>query len=284
MILSGYGLSYTYNHKVLDLKGQGKRIFKLYINYWWILLVFVSYGCFAKPEKYPGSIIELISNIINWSSSYDSVTWFLFPYMLISLSSMIFFKLMDKIGNMKFFIITFFLSFAASFLFHAYGTKFIYHYSIISQPLSYLNLLLPFVLGAMMNRYAEKKSLKMSFLSNHYGICILALVCLMAIRCSFDMMIFDEFYDLFFILIFINLPLDNVGGKFLSHMGKYSMPMWMMHTFFYLYFFHDFIYGFKYPIIIFAVLVLISYLCSIPIIKVSNWTWKIVTKRDLNIK
>ena len=279
MILSGYGLSYTYNHKVLDLKGQGKRIFKLYINYWWILLIFVSIGCFVKPEKYPGTVLDITSNIINWNSSYNAETWFLFPYMLMSFSSFFIFKMMDKWGETKVFIISFALSFGAMYLFHAYGMNFIYNYSIISQPLSYLGLLLPFVLGTLMNRYAEKKSLKISILSNHHILCFFVLLCLIVVHCCFDMMIFDSFYDLLFILIFINLPLDNIGGRFLTLMGKHSMPMWMIHTFFCYHLFHDFIYGLKYPIVIYAVLILISYLCSIVIMKIADRSWKIMNNK-----
>ena len=39
--------------------------------------------------------------------------------------------------------------------------------------------------------------------------------------------------------------------------------MWMIHCWLCYYLFHDFIYGFKYPVIIFTVLVIISVVCSI---------------------
>lgn len=122
MIVSGYGLSYTRNHKVLTFRSQSKRLLKLYVNYWWILLLFVFYGSFAKPDKYPGPVFELIANIVNWHSSYNSVTWFLFPYMLISLSSIEIFRMMDKIGDKYSLIIAIVLGFGAMYMFHAYGT------------------------------------------------------------------------------------------------------------------------------------------------------------------
>jgi len=41
--------------------------------------------------------------------------------------------------------------------------------------------------------------------------------------------------------------------------------MWMTHSFFCYHLFHDFIYGFKYPLVIYIVLIVISYVVSIPI-------------------
>lgn len=159
-----------------------------------------------------------------------------------------------------------------------------YQYAIIYQPLAYFDLLLPFIIGVIMNKWAERRCLKMKLFERHHALCLVFLLALITIKCCSRIMIFDSLYSFFFIILLINLPLNNIVGKFFILMGKYSMPMWMIHTFFYSYFFHDFIYGFKYPVIIFAVVVLISYLCSIPIIKVSNWTWKMVAKRDFSIK
>ena len=47
--------------------------------------------------------------------------------------------------------------------------------------------------------------------------------------------------------------------------GKHSMNMYLMHTFIFAYFLYDFIYGFKYPVLIFGVLLLTSLLLSIVI-------------------
>lgn len=51
--------------------------------------------------------------------------------------------------------------------------------------------------------------------------------------------------------------------KPLIFLGKHSMNMYLVHTFIFSYFFSDFIYGFKYPILIFAGLLATSLLFSI---------------------
>ena len=50
------------------------------------------------------------------------------------------------------------------------------------------------------------------------------------------------------------------------------MTMWLIHAFIYERFCHDFIYGFKYPLLIFLALVVSSYLLSIPIMRLSDMT------------
>ena len=41
LLLSGYGLAYTYNHKGISFFQQAKRIYKLYIHYWVTIIIFV---------------------------------------------------------------------------------------------------------------------------------------------------------------------------------------------------------------------------------------------------
>ena len=101
LLLSGYGLAYTYNHKGITFIQQIKRIKKLYIHYWVTLLLFIPIGIFIG-KNYPGTISNLIQNLIGWSYSYNGETWFLFPYSLISLTSFWIIKYIDIIGNLSF--------------------------------------------------------------------------------------------------------------------------------------------------------------------------------------
>lgn len=47
------------------------------------------------------------------------------------------------------------------------------------------------------------------------------------------------------------------------------MNIWMIHSWFCYYLFHDFIYSFSYPLVIFAMLTVISYICSFVVNKVA---------------
>ena len=59
-------------------------------------------------------------------------------------------------------------------------------------------------------------------------------------------------------------------------MGKHSMVMWLTHSFFCYHLFHDFIYSFKYPLLIYVVLLSISYLTSFPIMFLAKKTIQII--------
>ena len=80
----------------------------------------------------------------------------------------------------------------------------------------------------------------------------------------------DGLYAFIIIICISHLQLHRFFHNVLYKLGQYSMPMWMTHTFFAVYLFQDFIYGFKYPLLIWLILITISYLVSIPILKIGN--------------
>lgn len=75
-------------------------------------------------------------------------------------------------------------------------------------------------------------------------------------------------YAVLFIVLFLKLNRPSFVDSFLMEMGRRSTSMWFVHTYFAYYLFHDFIYGFKYPLLIFFVLLACSYLTAIVVDKV----------------
>ncbi|EFL46733.1 hypothetical protein HMPREF9296_2583 [Prevotella disiens FB035-09AN] len=73
LLLSGYGLHYLYvSGRDIGPISQVKRLLKLYIAYWFILLIFVSIGSYVNPEIYPGNLQKIIGNVVSWENSYTS--------------------------------------------------------------------------------------------------------------------------------------------------------------------------------------------------------------------
>lgn len=72
----------------------------------------------------------------------------------------------------------------------------------------------------------------------------------------------------------MNAPRPRPLNAFLQEMGRRSTSMWFVHSYFCYYLFHDFIYGFKYPIIIFIVLLICSYVSAVVI----DWLNGVVQK------
>ena len=81
---------------------------------------------------------------------------------------------------------------------------------------------------------------------------------------------FGPFYLVAFVLLFVNIkwhPWFLAGCRFL---GKYSTSVWLIHTWFCYYLFHDFIYGFHYPLLILAVELAMSIMVGYIIQKVAK--------------
>lgn len=277
IILSGYGLSVVYAKGTLNLISQLKRLLKLYIHYWIILLIFVSIGCFVRPNRYPGDWQDILLNVSSWSNSYNSEHWFLFPYAMISLTAYPIFKVIDKLGNLRALLFFLLLTLISNYITSRYIAVYKLYDSPLAHLLTYIGFFFCFSLGAIMFRVSRTRSLKIEWLTQHPSATIVCILLLIAFRCLFTTGAFHGFYCFFLITLFLHLPLHHLLRGFLLEMGKYSMPMWLIHSFFCYHLFKDFIYGFRYPILIFIVLLAISYVSSIPVVKCA----KIIIKKVL---
>jgi hypothetical protein len=265
LILSGYGLSYVYRHGSLGVKAQSRRLFKLYVHYWLILLIFVTMGSFISPDKYPGSFLTVFLNVTSISSSYNVTTWFLFPYMLLSVTAYGIFKIMDRLGNLCSFVMSGILYLVSCFIISRYIAPNHLYAAPYAYVLTYLDLLFSFVIGAIGFRIGEKHGLKIHYLEGRSWLsCVLLGLwfCLHFLTASQS---FNPIYEAGIVVLVLQIPIMGLLRRFLLAMGHRSMVMWMTHTFFCNYLFHDFIFGFRYPLAIFAVLVAISYFVAIPI-------------------
>jgi peptidoglycan/LPS O-acetylase OafA/YrhL len=265
IILSGYGLYISY---CKGKKNNAKRNLKLYVHYWITLLIFVTIGAFVKgTDLYPGDISKIILNITGAQTSYNSETWFIFPYALISLTSPYIFRFLDNKRPLIVLTIEFIICIFCQIILH-FHHEYVYSHIIISQPLNYLGFLFPFSLGmylAKLFRYNKIKE-KMSTIHINNPIIIIMIVMIMCAMMSLQdhhIAMFQSFYALFFIILFSLLNRPKWINMFLIEMGKRSTSMWLTHSYFCYHLFHNFIYGFKYPLLIYFVLLLVSYATAI---------------------
>lgn len=280
MALSGYGLYYTYSQ---GRRNNFKRIFKLYVHYWITLVIFVSIGFFVVgSDKYPGTFIDIIYNSIGWENSYNHETWFLLPYVLLTLSSTKIFAVCDKFNPIKVFLFSFCIYIVVR-LSSRYSFNLIEFYQLYKWIDSYLTLQFPFILGMLLSKcwnYSAYKK-KLSFRINQNYILIFALIILfiaiILLRYKYQS-IFYPFYTVIFIMCFSLLHRFSWIDKILMELGKRSTSIWLIHTYFCYYLFQNFIYSFKYPIIIITVLMAISWGCAIVIDKLNSIIQKLLMK------
>lgn len=270
LIISGYGLHYTYTKKGLNCNGQIRRILKLFVTYWLVLAIFVSIGSFIHPDKYPGTIQNALFNITSWSNTYNTETWFLFPYAVLAIFAAYIFKFIDNLGNLKSFVFFSVIGFIAMYITSRYIAVNKSYDSVFAHIITIANLSFSFAIGAILHRIADKRSLDIKWLKSHQHLTLLFIIALVAIRCLTTISAWQTFFALIFILLFNQLNLSPKIKTIFTKLGEYSMPMWMTHTFFSAYLFHSFIYGFQYPLLIYIILIIISYSISIPIMIVSR--------------
>ena len=260
LLLSGYGLAYTYYKRNISIIQQAKRIFKLYVHYWLVLLLFLTIGSWLVAERYPGSFLEILLNASGWVSSYNITMWFLFPYCLVSLFSPVIIQSIERLGNIWALFISGFIYFVVCYLISRYGALYLFDNLLVYQPILFLQFLYPFTLGVVFYRVGGM--IKWTLPTWQTLVCIIILVSLAA---SFGNSIVYMLYVPLLVFLLCQLSYPKWLEQVLVELGRKSMPMWMVHAWYCLYLFVPQVYSLRYPILILGGLIVISYLTAIPI-------------------
>lgn len=183
---------------------------------------------------------------------------------------------MDKMRCTVVLIITFVSSTAMAVLLHFWGDSVINSNPLLSIPVVYVEFLFSFSFGACACRFGlfdrlrficEKKGVKPSLVAT-------SLLLLFFIRCMFDTAAGHVLYVAAFISLFVLLPTDgkkhSLVWRFLKTIGNHSMNMWMIHAFIYAYILDGIVYKLQSPLLIFAVVIGVTFLCSLAVDKIVN--------------
>ena len=114
LFASGYGLFISLSNKQdSSLFKNFTRIFKLLLNYWIILILFVVVGIFMGSDNLPGSFNEFLLNFFTLSSSYNGAWWFVQTYIILVLLSPLLFKIVRNYNSVIVLLITGFIYFVS---------------------------------------------------------------------------------------------------------------------------------------------------------------------------
>lgn len=141
-------------------------------------------------------------------------------------------------------------------------------------PVLYMSLLFPFMLGAMLVKYDIINKCKLWRCKS-----LFILLLLMVVRMYLETGVFHVLYSVAFIVLFVQIKRPVWLDTFLYEMGCRSTSMWFVHTYFCYYLFKDFIYGFKYPLLIFSVLLVVSYLFALVIDRIYQPLQQLITQK-----
>ena len=279
LFLSGYG----YSVKRKTVKEVLPSIFNIYLHWWVVLLFALPLGLLFNPSRF--NLSEIWGNISAWNPTYNSELWFLFPFVLLILLQKSIFCLLDKIGNKLYLALVLLTYLFCFFVFSAYGEDSVKEYSrFLWMLLMVAYMFVPFSIGILSANIKFQISSFKYQVSNIFILLLLALI--IVIKCSLPGGIWGIMYQIPFFLCFVTLcaiiKYSEVFGNVLERLGKHSLSMWFIHSFICYHIFCEQLYSLKYPLLIFIVLVCISYVIAVCVDKiVSLLSPYLICKRSL---
>ena len=264
VILSGYGFSESVKSKNVGLFAfYQKRLIALYSNYWFLALIFVPVGVLFfdrtlqdvfTSHPYAKFIVQMMGlHRFAYSEYGYNATWW---YMSVIIPLTILFPFIYD-------------------LIKKYGVLMLVCFLIILLPNRSLfpiinTWLLPFALGIYLSQrnHIITMSNRLNVLGNlRFIILITAIGLVAAIRSYIPLLNgtkIDWLFGGFIILFVFELTLSfKVVDKSFGFLGKHLFNVFLFHTFIYHYYFKCFIYSFKYPLLIFVVLLTITIAISL---------------------
>lgn len=260
--VSGYGLYFKYkqNDKIYQ-KDNLQRLKKLYINYWIILILFaVILGLILNKDDYPGTIQKFLLNFTAIDPTYNGAWWFFTTYVFFLVSSFFWFRLFDR--SNPFLIFCFLLlGYFIAFYFRIYKTDAVENpvLSWLHQQIAlYFCTLFQFMMGAFALKYQWNKLITENFNSIKFkNILVLILIIgLIIFHGLVPNFIVAPFTGLAFIFLFLQIKSPHFATRILDYFTPHATNIWLVHMFFYMIFFPDFVYGFQYIPVIFLVLII----------------------------
>lgn len=273
LILSGYGHYYTVNKPKSG--GGKKRLYKLYVHWWVVLAFFVGLGSLFYPDRYPGGFAKLISNVTGWHTTYYGEAWFLFPYVLISISSHWLFRMLEYLGSIKTLLIAGLLNLATSYLISRYGSTYLFDNMLLYLPVLFVSFWFSFYIGAVACSLSQRSAMpSVCPAKKHVLLLVSSLCALVALRSIFPSAAWGPEYAASLIFLLVHVPLPRLGARMLRFLGKHSMTMWFTHAWFCYYLFHDFTYSLRHPLLIFLFVVLASLLSAMLVERIADWIYR----------
>ncbi|SEQ06076.1 acyltransferase family protein [Epilithonimonas lactis] len=260
--VSGYGLYFKYIQNKKEYQDDNyKRLKKLYINYWIILIVFaVLLGLILNKDGYPGSISKFFLNFIAINPSYNGAWWFFTTYVLFVMTSSFWFRIFER-SNPIFLFMFLFLGYLIAFYFRIYKTD-VFTNAVLSwfhrQTALYFCTLFQFMMGAFALKYQWNKVIKEIFNLVKFKnvLALILIVGLIVFHGLVPNFVVAPFTGLAFIFLFLQIKLPDFVTRFLDYFAPHATNIWLVHMFFYMIFFPGIVYGFKYVPVIFLALVM----------------------------
>lgn len=270
LFVTGYAFFIMINKtKNEEIWGKNvKRIFKLFINYWTVFILFVPLGfLIGSKQTFTPSITNFLLNLFGLSNSYNGAWWFLQIYIIFVLISPILIRIVRKQNSFLIFLISGLLYFLA------YVQRFKTIVDFGEHPLSIeiIRILVligtsqfSFIIGSL---FAKEKIYTMihrrlNHLKYKNVFCICGFLFLILLHGIVESAIIAPINGITFICLYLLMDKSIVVHKVLDFISNHSTNIWLTHMFFYSTIFQEVIFFPKYPILIFIWLLFLCIISS----------------------
>ena len=261
---SGYGLFISYkNNMEKYLKNNFIRIFKLYINYWIILIIFVLIigPLMGMGNSYPGTFKKFILSFTAIEPAYNGAWWFLTTYIILVLISQFTNKLVNKYNNIAIIFLSLVFYFVASI--QRIKGVVVLNNEILDWGISQIALFgtsqFPFIVGAIFAK--DKIYSKLFNMVNRVRykniLCIFIIGLMLVAHGIVQSLFVAAFTGIVFICVFNLMDKPKWIISTLNYLGNHSTNMWLIHMFFYSIYFRQLIWSVKYSLFIYSLLVVL---------------------------
>ena len=257
VFLSGYGLTIQANKKAnfqLSLFYK-KRFSKLYLNYWFIWILFVPIGVLFFERTFESVYInhiweKLVIDFLGLSSAfgfngYNATWWFYSCIIILYLLFPFFYKLLER---HKFVLIILGLGIYLSSRFFLWA---------ISQ------YCISFILGMIV---ANGININFAYRGGYKYTIVLIIfigICIIRNRLGWYAILWDNLICMIGIILYKHININRFIQSILEFIGKHSMNIFLFHTFIYYYYFESLIFYSNNPIFIYGTLLFICLFISV---------------------
>lgn len=278
------------NNSMKRMKRNLKRILKLLINYWIILIMFVSIGFLVGNElMFPGSLTNFILNFFVLSNTYNGAWWFLQVYIIIVVFAPILIRLVKRYKPIPL-IFVFGCIYSISYLQFYKDIFLIGDSSFISIIVRTIVLtgtsLFSFIIGSI---FAKEKIFTQIY-NRFYKIkyrntfCYLGIFTLLIIHSIFESASIAPLTGISFICFFVFIDKSQFVKKILNFMAQHSTNIWLTHMFFYMTIFPVITFAPRYPLFILLWLLTLCIITSYVIKFINNPIVNLIDKKNKGVR
>lgn len=271
IFMSGYALTTKYSSSnAFTIRELSKRIYKLLLSYWKIFILFIPLGFLLNYREL--HFLELVQNFFCLSCTYNREWWFLSMYIELSLIYYFLSKIHSTIVYLTMLTILTVIAYPLAGYLDTLERSL-----VIDHLLADCYYWGTFAIGLVLGKY------RLKIPSSKYFVFLLFFLmgCAAIIRKKFDLDCMNAVITPIFIYITLKLLKGSQKwNSILKFVGKHSMNIWLIHTFFCYYYFKELlgVISFKNSLLALAIVFVLSITFSM----ISNFIFNHFKKQSIN--